>query len=168
LGITGYPILRGPGGEPLWPTGVVGSITHCDGYCAAAVAWSSEASCLGIDAEPNVALGPSVLKLLARKEEREMMGEFPDIGINWDCLLFCAKEAVFKAYFPTTNEWLGFEDALLTIDPENRAFLARVNDDGDTFAFANYEGRFQFDERHVVAAVSSIDLRTNLGNNVGS
>ena len=51
----GYPagaILRGSRGEPLWPEGVVGSITHCDGYRAAAVARSQEIVTLGIDAEP--------------------------------------------------------------------------------------------------------------------
>ena len=40
LGRLGYPrvpILPGVGGAPIWPAGVVGSLTHCAGYAAAAV-----------------------------------------------------------------------------------------------------------------------------------
>jgi hypothetical protein len=37
LGINGWPLLVGSKREPLWPAGVVGSITHTDGLVAAAV-----------------------------------------------------------------------------------------------------------------------------------
>ena len=37
--------------EPVWPAGIVGSITHCAGYCAAAVARDAMVVALGIDAE---------------------------------------------------------------------------------------------------------------------
>src|SRR5947207_7559339 len=60
LGRSNGPVLRGSNREPVWPDGVVGSITHTAGYCAAAV---TEASCvlgLGIDAEANQALSPLV------------------------------------------------------------------------------------------------------------
>jgi 4'-phosphopantetheinyl transferase EntD len=52
LGLPAAPILPGPGGAPLWPEGVVGSITHCDGYCASAVASARGVLAVGIDAEP--------------------------------------------------------------------------------------------------------------------
>src|SRR5690242_4153856 len=38
LGVPATPLLSGGHREPLWPAGVVGSITHCTGYRAAAVA----------------------------------------------------------------------------------------------------------------------------------
>jgi 4'-phosphopantetheinyl transferase EntD len=38
LGLPPAPIVPGPRGAPQWPTGVVGSITHCAGYCAWALA----------------------------------------------------------------------------------------------------------------------------------
>ena len=53
LGEPPVPILRGPQGAPLWPAGVVGSITHCDGYRAAAVARTSDIATVGLDAEPD-------------------------------------------------------------------------------------------------------------------
>jgi len=35
-------------------------------------------------------------------------------GLHWDRILFCAKEATYKAWFPLTHRWLGFEDAHIT------------------------------------------------------
>ena len=44
---------------------------------------------------------------------------------HWDRLLFSIKESVYKAWFPLAERWLGFEDALVEIDPGQRAFTAR-------------------------------------------
>jgi 4'-phosphopantetheinyl transferase EntD len=47
-------------------------------------------------------------------------------AVHWDRLLFCAKESVYKVWFPLAQCWLGFEDAVLEIDPAGRTFDARV------------------------------------------
>ncbi|ONH35511.1 hypothetical protein BL254_11230 [Protofrankia sp. BMG5.30] len=73
LGISPVPILRGPKGEPQWPAGVIGSITHCAGYRAAVAAWSADILTVGIDAEPNKALPAGVLDQIARPEERDWL-----------------------------------------------------------------------------------------------
>jgi 4'-phosphopantetheinyl transferase EntD len=41
-------------------------------------------------------------------------------------MLFCAKETVYKAWFPLTGRWLGFEQAAITIDPSDGTFTARL------------------------------------------
>ena len=43
----------------------------------------------------------------------------------WDRLLFCAKESVYKAWFPLAQEWLGFDDAEIVIDAGG-TFTARL------------------------------------------
>ncbi|MET7350958.1 4'-phosphopantetheinyl transferase family protein [Streptomyces mirabilis] len=53
LGFTPSPILRGSHGEPLWPTGLVGSLTHCEGYRAAVLARIEDMAAVGVDAEAN-------------------------------------------------------------------------------------------------------------------
>ncbi|MBO0877952.1 MAG: 4'-phosphopantetheinyl transferase, partial [Pseudonocardia sp.] len=53
LGIAPAAILSGSRREPLWPPGAVGSMTHCAGYRAAAVARASDVAAVGIDAEPH-------------------------------------------------------------------------------------------------------------------
>jgi 4'-phosphopantetheinyl transferase EntD len=117
LGIAPGPILAGERGMPQWPPGVVGSITHCAGYRGAAVARSSDLLAIGIDAEPHDALPGGVLNLVSLPDERERLCALAEAlpGIAWDRVLFSAKESVYKAWFPLTRRWLGFEEADITI-----------------------------------------------------
>jgi 4'-phosphopantetheinyl transferase EntD len=46
--------------------------------------------------------------------------------VSWDRLLFSAKESVYKAWFPLAGRWLGFEEAVITIDPAAGVFTARL------------------------------------------
>jgi 4'-phosphopantetheinyl transferase EntD len=125
LGQPAVAVLPGPGGAPQWPEGITGSITHCAGYRAAAVALIRDIASLGVDAEPNEALPDhGMLELIALPEERVRLGELADgmPGTCWDRLLFCAKESVYKAWFPLARRWLGFESADVVIDPLGGTF----------------------------------------------
>lgn len=125
LGLPETPILRGANREPLWPPGVVGSITHCEGFRAAAVALQSDVLTLGIDAEVDGALPAGVLDQVAVDQERLWLAQAPP-GSHWDRLLFSAKEAVYKAWFPLTGRWLGFKDVTVSIEPCQGRFYARL------------------------------------------
>jgi 4'-phosphopantetheinyl transferase EntD len=125
LGLPAVPILRGSHGEPVWPAGVVGSITHCDGYCAAAVALTSDVLAIGIDAEVHAALPLDVLQQVCFDDELLWLKQSPP-DLHWDCLMFSIKEAIFKAWFPLTGRWLGFEDVQITFNPEQETFHARL------------------------------------------
>ncbi len=128
LGRAASPILPGMRGEPHWPDGVVGSITHCASYRAAVLGEQSKATAIGIDAEPNEPLPSGVLEAIALTQERNEIGgllrDHP--GIRWDRLLFSAKESVYKAWFPLTSQWLSFENAVITVDPLKGTFSARL------------------------------------------
>jgi 4'-phosphopantetheinyl transferase EntD len=128
LGFPAAPIPSGERGEPVWPAGAVGSITHCEGYRACAVARSSEVVSIGIDAEPDAPLPAGLVGDIARPEELPRLDrlerERPEL--HWDRLLFSAKESVYKAWFPLARRWLGFEDAILEIDPSEGTFTARL------------------------------------------
>jgi enterobactin synthetase component D / holo-[acyl-carrier protein] synthase len=128
LGVAPAPILRGERGAPQWPPGIVGSITHCAGYRAAAVAHARDMTTIGLDAEPDEPLPDRVIDVVSLPAERarlrELAGAAP--GACWDRLLFCAKEAVYKAWFPLTGRWLGFEDADITINAADGTFEARL------------------------------------------
>ncbi|MGC4897223.1 4'-phosphopantetheinyl transferase family protein [Micromonospora sp. DT31] len=131
LGYAPAPIRSGPRREPLWPPGVVGSITHCVGYRAAAVAPAGAVAGLGIDAEPHEQLPDGVADAVTTPGEPERLAALraADPATHWDRLLFSAKESVYKAWYPLTGRWLGFEDAELTFDPAGR-FTARILVDG--------------------------------------
>jgi 4'-phosphopantetheinyl transferase EntD len=123
------PILKGDKGEPLWPTGVVGSLTHTAGYRGAAVGRSHAVRSLGIDAEPHDVLPDKVLEAISLPAERQEIADLPE-GLHWDRILFCAKEATYKAWFPLTERWLGFEDAHISfeVDPSGVTgrFVSRI------------------------------------------
>ena len=61
LGFPPVPILKGEKGEPCWPDGVVGSITHTAGYRGAVVGRAGAVRSLGVDAEPHEILPDGVL-----------------------------------------------------------------------------------------------------------
>jgi 4'-phosphopantetheinyl transferase EntD len=125
LGIEPAAIPNGERGEPLWPDGVVGSITHCRGYCACAVARAEQVASVGIDAEVHEPLPDGVLRQVAFGRELAMVAG-DGAGVCLDKLLFSAKEAVYKAWFPLARRWLGFEDVELTVDAARAEFRARV------------------------------------------
>jgi 4'-phosphopantetheinyl transferase EntD len=128
LGLPPAPIPRGERGAPQWPAGVVGSITHCAGYRAGAVAWRHDVRTIGLDAEPHGPLPPGVLNVVASPAEQarlaELAAKVPQV--HWDRLLFSAKESVYKAWFPLTGQWLGFDDAAIDFDPASGQFTARI------------------------------------------
>ena len=128
LGVEAQVIPSGPRGAPQWPAGIAGSITHCDGYRACAVARQSELLTVGIDAELDAPLPEGVIGDIALPAERRDLDALTaqEPGVSWDRLLFSAKEAVYKAWFPLTGRWLGFEDARVEIDRERRSFSARL------------------------------------------
>ena len=116
------PVLPGRAGEPRWPDGVVGSITHCAGYRASAVALARDVAAIGIDAEPcpqldGGTLDGGLLTAVAGDAERAWLAELNAAcpGTRWDRVLFCAKESVYKAWYPHTGERPGPADITVRI-----------------------------------------------------
>jgi enterobactin synthetase component D / holo-[acyl-carrier protein] synthase len=159
LGVEAGPILSGERGEPLWPAGVVGSITHCDGYRAGAVARAADLVAVGIDAEPHEPLPDGLLGGVARSEEAQVLAELrrAQPTVHWDRLLFSAKESVYKAWYPLAERWLGFEDATLTVDPDARTFAARLLVEGPSVGdrrLSGFEGRWLVRDGLVLTAIA--------------
>ncbi|HTQ34349.1 MAG TPA: hypothetical protein VMI30_09280 [Stellaceae bacterium] len=75
--IADSPILRGPKREPLWPAGIVGSLTHCADYRAAAVARLSDILSIGIDAEPHEPIRDRIVERILVEEERAWLAGAP-------------------------------------------------------------------------------------------
>ena len=132
FGFPEAPIRAGLRRAPQWPAGMSGSITHCAGYRAAAVARAAEVDLLGIDAEPHGPLPEGVAESITVSGEPDMLARLARThpGTHWGRVLFSAKESVYKAWFPATQRWLGFEEARLTIDPDTGAFTATLLADG--------------------------------------
>jgi enterobactin synthetase component D / holo-[acyl-carrier protein] synthase len=127
IGVAPAPLLPGDRGAPRWPPRVVGSITHCAGYRGAAVARDEQITAIGLDAEPNEPLPAGILTTIATAAERVQLAALPagPPRVCWDRLLFSAKEAVYKAWYPLTHRPLGFEEAEIAVRPAG-TFAARL------------------------------------------
>jgi 4'-phosphopantetheinyl transferase EntD len=125
LGVYGVAIERGPSGEPLWPDGIVGAISHAGDLAIAIVGDQTHYAGLGIDIEQlSRGLTARAARLICTPAEMDWVD--PEAGTTRLTMLFSAKEAVFKAIFPIEGVWLGFGDAELTWHPERCVFEARL------------------------------------------
>lgn len=161
LGIPPAPIMPGERGAPQWPPGIVGSITHCAGYRAAAVARACDVPTMGLDAEPHEVLPSGVLESISLPAERERLPALAAVepGICWDRLLFCAKEATYKAWFPLAQRWLGFEDADITINAADRTFETRLLVPAPTVGgspLAGFAGRWLVRDGLILTAITAL------------
>jgi 4'-phosphopantetheinyl transferase EntD len=128
LGLPPASIPAGPQGEPRWPQGVLGSITHCAGYRACALARAGGVAAVGIDAEPHEALPHGVLGAIAGAEEMAWLADVMRAkpAVHWDRLVFSAKETVYKTWFPLAKRGLEFEDVMVDVDTKGDVFHARL------------------------------------------
>lgn len=116
------PIAMGPDRAPVWPEGIVGSITHAQGMALAAVARASAVLCLGIDMEPDAPMPAEVIDTIRAP------GEAP-ADPRTARAVFCAKEAVYKAVYPLTGAVWGFDAVRIDLWPDEGAFDARLDRD---------------------------------------
>jgi 4'-phosphopantetheinyl transferase EntD len=161
LGLLGAPVEAVPVGEkraPVWPDGVVGSITHTRGFRGAAVAWRAAVRSVGIDAEAHDALPDGVLDAVSSESERAGLARLSAARpeVSWDRVLFSAKESVYKTWFPLTGRWLGFEEAELVPSPDG-TFLARLLVEGpvvDGVRVSSFAGRWAVGDGILVTAIA--------------
>ena len=131
LALLGGPRVAIPVGrfrDPVWPFGYVGSITHCQDFCAVAVARTLPASgCpailgLGLDSEPAIPLSEERTGVVCSARECTWLASRQGDPLPWDRLFFCAKESAYKCLFPTTHRFLEFRDMGVLFDADQGSF----------------------------------------------
>jgi 4'-phosphopantetheinyl transferase EntD len=155
LGIRAFPILPGGRRQPLWLPEIVGSITHTDAYCAAAVARANEVAALGIDVERPVSLGRNLVPAVCGEAELRRCELGAPRSFPCASLLFSIKESIFKAVYPLLGVELGFLDVVVEVDFRAGSFRVRSarGDDGAAAAsLAVLEGAFAAGARNLLAA----------------
>jgi enterobactin synthetase component D / holo-[acyl-carrier protein] synthase len=157
LGIKQFSVLAGEKREPLWPPGIVGSITHTTGFAAAVVARSSEVAALGIDCEVIASVDTELWERICTPTERARLAQLPQAQAQRQAaLIFAAKEAFYKCQFPVSREWVGFEDVTIEISPEGFRIVPQVRlPVADTWVAA-LAGRYEYREPWVVTGVSAL------------
>lgn len=158
LGTEAVPVLSGAHREPILPSGIVGSITHCKGFCCAVAAHKSDIYAMGVDAEPWTALDPGIVKFVCSQAELEKIRllPLPNHG-DWKKVIFCAKEAFFKCLFLEVGRYFGFLDVEVELQPIDlnrgsyRANFVRGNF-AESFHPNRFTGRWRFHGGHILAS----------------
>jgi len=119
LGRDPVAVPVGPDREPIWPDGIVGSITHAGNRVAAVVAPASDIVAIGIDVETRRPMTPEVRDKVVLPDDRVDAGEAEPL------VVFSAKEAVFKALFPGSRVWMGFDAVILEAEGQGGRLRAR-------------------------------------------
>ncbi|NDV53957.1 4'-phosphopantetheinyl transferase [Salipiger sp. PrR003] len=107
LGLRDVAIPKGADRAPVWPEGVVASITHTEGLCLAMAARARDWRGLGIDLEVDRPMRSELIRSIASVPELARLSPMPfsRAGVR----IFSAKEAAYKAQYPLTGALFGFE-----------------------------------------------------------
>jgi 4'-phosphopantetheinyl transferase EntD len=120
LGHANVPLPRGSDRRPHWPRGVVGSITHTDTYCAAAVARDADLSGIGIDAETLGRVDDALLPRICTSDEQARLAALSATERAIAAtLIFSAKEAFYKCHASAGGGLLGFHDVALDYNADS-------------------------------------------------
>jgi enterobactin synthetase component D len=148
----------GQGRQPLWPPGLVGSITHAGGFALAAVARSSDLAAIGVDSEPLIgtAAGREIVGLVGAAEQATLLGRGGDDRLILTAI-FSAKESLFKCLYPLVGVFFEPADAeVVTLSLAAGLFTIRL---GRTLSPAfpagwSAEGRLVVDEARVHTGIA--------------
>jgi len=116
LGVPKAAIPMGEDRAPIWPQGVVGSISHCAGACMAVAGRQSDFAGIGLDLEPAEPLARDLWPTILRPDEAAA----DEMEALW---IFVAKEAAYKAQYPLSRQLFDFQNLQIIVQDQN--FTAR-------------------------------------------
>lgn len=155
----GWPVQAIPQAAdraPVWPVGLLGSITHTDARCAVAIHAADAIAAFGIDMEPMTPLEPALWDIICTSTERVALaaGDWPvSDGLVVACL-FAAKEAFYKAWHPVTGRFLDPHDVQVDLAPDLASFRIRCRAEHGFQALSGplARGRLSLRSGHIAAA----------------
>lgn len=156
LGIKDYPLLNDGNRVPIWPKGVVGSITHTREYCAVAVSTSPSIKGLGVDAEIISRLKMDLWeKICTPNEIHDLDSLNSDDAQKMATLIFSAKESFYKSQYRLSHMFVGFQDAETAIDTEGRTFTITLRKNIGKWFDKNqrFAGRFIIEKTFVITGL---------------
>ncbi len=123
LNISEIPVLFDDR-KPDWPPHIVGSIAHTERVAVALVGFKQDFRGVGIDLLPRFSVSDKVRNRILHESELDIVhaGENRDL----QTVFFCAKESIYKATNPETDEFLGFRDVCVQADELTTEFTAKT------------------------------------------
>lgn len=125
LGCPAQPIGMKADGGPLWPGGLVGSISHTGEHCIAVVGKTERFKSIGVDLELAMGISPAVANVVLTDAELDSYGADDRVTT-----LFAIKEAFFKAYYPLAGVLIDFTDVEVDLLSDALSWCARLVNPG--------------------------------------
>ena len=123
-----HPILIGENRAPIWPTGIIGSISHSENLCIAVISDKKALNSIGVDIESSKRINADILPLICNEEEIshiKLLEKASNINILTNAkLIFSIKESLFKCLNPLINNWIDYKEMQVKIDLKQRTYLA--------------------------------------------
>lgn len=128
MGFDEVTVLRSPERHPIWPNGVIGSISHSRDVAGAAVTQDNRLIGLGFDIEQQTVARPGdIVSQVMTVDEIGRLGcrDEKQLGSHLAMVVSC-KESAYKAVNPVIGEYFDFLDIEINLDEASRTFVARA------------------------------------------
>lgn len=145
IGFAAAGILADADKVPIWPAEALGSIAHCSGLCFAVAARQGIALGLGVDAEAAEYLPADVASIICGPRDRAHIRGLPrKVGLDWNKVTFCAKEAFYKAYFPRNRQFVDFHEVAIEYSDfdGDSSGLFKIRSNSDAVIISGDSGRY--------------------------
>lgn len=157
FGLAEVTVGTGTSRQPLWPKGIVGSISHNDVYAGAITLDARIHGAIGIDMETVMSkqVCDNICREVTTPRELDFLKQL-DRNMSMEIMLtilFSAKESFFKAAFPTIGRFFGFHAVeLCSLDLTQRTFCFRVLEDLSPYFSPGtiHRGRYDFVSTNVI------------------
>jgi 4'-phosphopantetheinyl transferase EntD len=121
LGGPNAAVGRGPGGDPIWPAGFTGSITHTDDLAAAVAARTGDVRAIGLDVEDDAPLETTLTGVVCRPDELAAAAAAGPPELDAAKRLLVCKEAFIKLNHSLTATLAELLDIGIELQPPTRA-----------------------------------------------
>lgn len=167
IGMVPYAIPMGTDRAPVWPNGVVGSITHHEGRCISVVARRSSLSGLGLDLAALDPLAKDLWPTILTDNDRNWLSDQQKpLQTGYAQMIFSAKEATYKALYPQSRRIVGFDAMDIAPDLARNRFTATLRIPfGPHRAGRRLEGQL-FCRDGLICTLMALPLSTEYGGNV--
>ena len=148
-------LLVGKDRVPIWPPGLVGSISHMDRYCAVAVARKAQIAAIGIDVEEAQRFPSDLARYVLSPREIEANLHLDQQRLERMAIIFSAKESFYKCTFPLVCAPLAFHDVEIIVDDRSTSFEGRLLTSVEPFdAGHRFIGRYTVQGDYVATTVT--------------
>lgn len=160
FGVEDFPLIMTADRLPAWPAGMVGNITHTDGYCSAVVASSQSLRSIGIDTELIDRVSARLWPRICTARELARVGTLaPSSAQRAAALLFAAKEAWYKCQYPLSRRLMSFSEVAIEwedLEAGSGPFTVQLEHVSATDRLLTLapHGRFRFAGSYVTAGVA--------------